>query len=292
MSDYVTYFDNGMSGKAFPSNAKLVRTGKASTHFGEMTPIVFNDRLLIAAVGLGWVPESPFQDGGLWLGDAQTGEVISHFGHGYGFANAIVDRDTVHVFAAKNNSGSSGVEKIECFSSSDLNCWAKRDVFEAGTGELLFNQSVCKNDKEFVMAFEVKDDKTIPFTIYFAKSPDLFNWERIPGAVYGADRYTACPAIRYVDGWYYLFYLEQRSPRWWFEMCVTRSRDLVSWEQSPKNPVLAPEDCELCNASDIDLVEYDGKVAAYYCYGNQRGMGCATSALYDGSMKDFVNSYF
>lgn len=292
MSDYVAFFNNGMSGKAFPTNDKLVRTGRASTHFGEMTPIVFQDRLLLAAVGLNWVPESSFPKGGLWLGDAETGEVLSHFGQGYGFANAIVENNTVHVFAAKNNSGSHGVKTIECFSSKDLKCWDRRDVLNAGPGELLFNQSVCKTDQGFVMAFEVQDEDTVPFTIYFAQSTDLHNWERIPDAVYGADRYAACPAIRYVDGWYYLFYLEQSAPRWWFEMCVARSKDLVSWQQSAKNPVLTPEDCELCNASDIDLVEHDGKVVIYYCYGNQRGMGCATSALYDGSLKEFLNCYF
>jgi predicted GH43/DUF377 family glycosyl hydrolase len=292
MYDSVSFFNNGMTGKSFPTNPDLVRTGKASTHLGEMTPIVFKDRLLLTAVGLSWVPESPFKSGQLWIGDALTGETISCFGHGYGFANSIVSGDKVYVFAAKNKASSSGVKQVECFSSSDLQNWHQSIVMEAKPDELIFNQSVCKADGKYVMAFEVKNDSTVPFTIYFAESSDLQNWERLPDAIYGADRYAACPAIRYSDGWYYLFYLEHRTPRWWFEMCVARSRDLVSWQQSSNNPVLSPQDCELCNASDIDLVEYKGKVHAFYCYGNQKGMGCATSAVFEGPMQSFLNCYF
>ena len=288
----VKFFNNGMNGRSFSTNPGLVRTGKASTHLGEMTPIVFKDRLLLVAVGFPWVLHSPFESGEIWLGDALSGETISCFGKGYGFANAIVENDIIHVFAAKNESGSSGVKQVECFSSSDLQTWEKRKILDAEPNKLIFNQSVCKKDEKFIMAFEVKDKETVPFTIYFAESSDLYNWKIIPKAIFGADRYAACPAIRYVDGWYYLFYLEHRTPRWWFEMCLARSKDLISWQLSPKNPVLIPEDCELCNASDIDLVEYNGKVYTFYCYGNQKGMGCATSAIYDGSMKDFLNWYF
>lgn len=292
MTEHITFFENGMRGKAFATNPKLVRTGKASTHFGEMTPIVFEDRLLIVAVGLAWDIQSPFKEGELWIGDALSGEIISRFGKGYGFSNAIVANETVHVFAAKNESGSSGVKKIECFSSKDLKSWEKRDVFKAKSDELIFNQSVCESDGKYVMAFEVKDEITVPFSIYFAESSDLYAWKRIPNAVYGKDRYTACPAIRYIDGWYYLFYLEQRSPRWWFEMCVTRSQNLIDWQQSLNNPVLSPDNCELCNASDIDLVEFNGRLYTFYCYGNQKGMGCGTSAIYDGSMREFLKHYF
>ncbi len=281
-----------MTGRAFPTNPRLIRTGKASVCFGEMTPIVYKGQLLLAAVGLSHVPQSPFKTGGLWVGDADTGEVLSRFGEGYGFANAFVEGDDIHVFAAKNEAGSSGVKRIECFKSSDLKKWDKKEVLEASNGELFFNQTVCKAGEKYVMAFEVKDEKTVPFTIYFAESTDLVTWQRVSDAVYGTDRYTACPALRYVDGWYYLFYLEHRTPRWWFEMSLARSQDLINWQQCLKDPVLQPVDAELCNASDIDLVEFEGNVVVWYCYGNQRGMGCSASALFDGSMNEFLNWYF
>jgi hypothetical protein len=86
-------------------------------------------------------------------------------------------------------------------------------------GAQIFNQSVCYDGRRFVMAYE-SDDKPA-FTIKFAESSDLQNWRKVQG-VYGADRYAACPAIRYVGEYYYMLYLESRYPRWWFHAGVCR----------------------------------------------------------------------
>ena len=54
-------------------------------------------------------------------------------------------------------------------------------------------------------------------------------------------RYAACPCIRHTNGFYYVLYLEQRAPRWFFETYIARSADLKTWELSGANPVLSPQ---------------------------------------------------
>lgn len=289
----IVFYDNGMKGKAFRTNLRLIRTGRGSACLGEMTPFVFNGRLYLAAVGHPFSPDSCLKESSLVVCDAVSSELFSIFGAGYGFANAIVHDGTVHVFAMNNGSLSDGSNLIECFSSRDLKNWELRDVLKSRPDELLFNQSVCQlPNGSFLMAIEVEDNKTVPFTIYFARSRNLIDWEYIPGAIYGAEKYAACPAVRFCGGFYYLLYLEHRQPKWLFEMCLTRSRDLVKWEDAPLNPVLNPENCELCNASDVDLAEFNGQTHLFYCYGNQKGCGCVADALFDGSMCKFFESYY
>jgi beta-xylosidase len=195
----------------------------------------------------------------------------------------------MYAFAIPNDSR--GAQQIDYFCSSDLLHWQSATALRALPGEELFNESVCRAGDRFVMAFESRDAHYPPFTIYFAESHDLKTWTRIPGAVYGTDRYTACPTIRYLDGFYYLLYLEQFEP-WRFETYLTRSPDLVQWEQSAKNPVLDPEGVEETNASDMDLVEFQRKVRAYYLYGDQRGRFGTTWAEFNGTLQQFFQHYF
>jgi hypothetical protein len=65
--------------------------------------------------------------------------------------------------------------------------------------------------------------------------------------IYRRDRYSACPTIRFFDGWYYVvtLYENVRSPRgdrcgssssrwkWCLAEHIVRSRDLAVWEESP-----------------------------------------------------------
>ena len=46
------------------------------------------------------------------------------------------------------------------------------------------------------------------------------------------------------------------------------------------------------NNSDVDLCEYDGKVIIYYSWGNQQGIEFLAHAVYDGSLENFLRSFF
>ena len=292
MPTKVTYADNGMGGMSFPTNPALVRSGIASPgEYAEATPVLFRGSHLLVASAQKGARANPTGGLCLWIEDTRSRDVIATFAPGYSLASAIVADDALHVYAIPSDSGGAG--HIDHFVSRDLMTWESSRALEALDGEELFNESVCLAGDRYVMAFEARDAHYPPFTIYFAESTDLRSWRRIPGAVFGTDRYTACPAIRFVDGAYYMLYLEHRKPRWWFETFLARSRDLVDWELAPGNPVLSPLGVEEINTSDPDLIELEGKrVRLYYLTGNQKGHFTATWAEYAGTMREFFSHYY
>ena len=119
------------------------------------------------------------------------------------------------------------------------------------------------------------------------------NWEKVPDTVFGSKRYTACPTLHYLDGLYYMMYLERRSPRWVFETYITRSRNLNDWETSAANPVLQANGLdEGINASDPELIEFEGNTYIYYAVGDQRTWMNIKRARYPGSLKQFFNFWY
>ena len=100
-----------------------------------------------------------------------------------------------------------------------------------------------------------------------------------------------------------MLYLEHLKPRWWFETWLTRSKDLIHWEDAPHRPVIGPDpdrdvhpDCpervKECNASDPDLIEWGDKTRVYFTGGHQHWGGDLQYAEFDGSMQEFFESYY
>jgi hypothetical protein len=226
----------------------------------------------------------------LLLRDVETDKEIARFGEGYGLACAFEFDGTFYAFASRFEGGD--WNDVTQFESKDLMTWSQRVVVQQEK-EHLFNSSVCFDGKQFVMAYESNDPAMTPFTIKFARSPDLQTWEKVPGALLGPDRYAACPCIRFVDGQYYVLYLEHLKPRWYFETHIARSNDLVNWELGKRNPVLAPDKTDDgINASDPDLVEFGGKTYIYYSVGDQRTWSNSKRAVFDGKLSEFAGAYF
>lgn len=238
--------------------------------------------------------------------DPATGEVTPDFADGHEFGSAFVHGGKVYV------TGTQGRERINMFVSDDLKRWEMRPVFNE-TGYGIFNTSICKTDKEFVLMFEIDKpavEAGAAFTARFLKSPDLRSWSKTPPECnYAKDRYTAPHALRWLDGWFYNFYLEAHEG---YEMRVVRSRDLVNWEASPRNPVLkaSVEDKKIANPkltakqteriekavnlnnSDIDFCEYQGGLVITYSWGNQQGVEHLAEARYDGTERQFLEGWF
>ena len=290
MTDKMKYLSNGMEGRPFKTNPRLIRTGVVSDDYSEMTPVIFGGKLLLLATAKPTAEANPYGKQCLWVEDVATHQVIATFGEGCAFGSGFVHDDTFYAFAVPRDPG--GTQRIACFWSEDLANWESANALLPDEGEKLYNESVCKAGDRFVMAYESKESKYPPFTIKFAESLDLRTWTKIPEAIYGTDRYTACPTLRYIDGTFYMLYLEWLQPKWWFETYLTRSTDLIHWEQSPRNPVLAPEGVEGINTSDIDLVELGDKVIVYYLYGDQKTWHRAASAEFDGTLEEFFKHYY
>jgi hypothetical protein len=225
----------------------------------------------------------------LSLEDTGNHRQLARFAEGYGLASALVHKKTFYAFASRW--APDGWNDVTVFKSKDLRSWSHHTAIRQEK-EHLFNSSVCRGDGRFVMAYESDDPTYVPFTIKFATSPDLETWTKLPDAVFGKDRYAACPCLRYVNGFYYLLYLEQRSPRWFFETYIARSKDLKSWELSRANPVLSPEPLDGINASDPDVIEFKSQTWLYYSVGDQRTWSRLKRGLYDGSFSSFVANFF
>ena len=255
----------------------------------EISPFVWDGRLChMEAIRPGSGGSS--SDYYMLFKDAETGKELGRCATGYGLASLLVHKNMLYVFASRweNN----GWNDVTMFKSSDFKNWDKKLVVK-GENEGLFNSSVCQDENGFVMAYESNDPQYPAFTTKFARSVDLENWSKIPTATFGTNRYTACPCIRYVDGWYYVLYLEHRKPLWEFETYITRSRDLKNWMLSSANPVLRAEDLdEGINASDPDIIEFDGKTWLYYAVGDQRSWMNAKRTMYDGGLEDFYQSWY
>ena len=238
----------------------------------------------------------------------ETGKPTTPFAKGFHFGSAVVVNDIVYVTAVDRGDG----ERVFIFASHDLEKWDQWMAFQL-PGFGLFNTSMIKVENKYVLMFEVgKPQKEcgVRFTARFATSTDLKNWEILSvDHNYAMDRYTAPHCLRYLEGYYYDFYLEAHNG---YEMRVVRSKDLIYWEPSPLNPVLKASDkdkqiankklnstlvqkiatSENCNNSDSDFCEYKGKLIINYSWGNQRGKEFLAEAVFHGTQEQFIKGWF
>ena len=298
----------------------IKKLGTVECDLVEATPVVFKNRLY----RFEWVREPELYkpnttgDGYFRFIDLATGEPTPGFAAGYAFGSAHAEGGTMYVFGANVNGG----ERIHVFSSHDLESWSEKRALEL-PGWGLFNNSVCKGDGRYVMAIEVGKPPEVVgvrFTMRFAESDNLLDWRLLGDeCVFSKDRYTACPAIRFFDGWYYMIYLELINRDGWPDMTkysfvpyIVRSRNLAEWESSAFNPVLEMSDDDKLidnpnftdeqkkriasavdiNNSDVDLCEFEGKTIIYYSWGNQVGVEHLAHAVYEGSLKSFLEGFF
>lgn len=115
----------------------------------------------------------------------------------------------------------------------------------------------------------------------------------MPDALLGKDRYAACPCLRHVDGYYYVLYTERRTPGWFFEVYIARSKDLKTWELSSANPVLTPTGIDDgIDASDPDIAEFGGNTWLYCAVGDQRTWMNTKRTAYNGPLSRFLPAWF
>lgn len=264
----------------------ILKTGTIDCDLVETTPVVFNDKVYrFEYVRQGYWNNST-GDSYFRFVDHKTGETTPSFAKGFHLGSAFVYDDTVYVTAVNIWDG----ERVFIFTSDDLKSWNRRLAFEL-PGYGIFNTSMTKAEDKFVLMFEIGKPKALAgvrFTAMFATLTDLQKWEILSSDHnYAKDRYTAPHCLRYLDGYYYNFYLEAHEG---YEMRVVRSNDLIHWESSPLNPVLkaSEEDKQIANDnlrgelrerinnaenrnnSDLDFCEYNGKLIFNYSWGKSK----------------------
>lgn len=261
----------------------------------ENTPVLFDSRLLLVANYRPGGAEAKGKDAYLYIDDLQTGKEVVRFGQGHSFVSAFVNSNELNVFALEFSDFGRVMNStsIDRMTTTDLNNWKYERVILPESGEHLFNSSVCRDDKGFLMAYE--SDQPVKFCFKFACSNDLSKWKKIPGLVFAGENheYSACPLIRYFKPYYYVIYLHApiAGHKGWISYLV-RSKDLESWELSPYNPMLEAEAGEGKNNSDVDILEYEARTYLYYATGDQATWSTIRVAMYDGAMKAFFKNHF
>ena len=282
-----------------PGKPKIEKLGTIDIDLVETTPVVFKGEVYRFEYVRKNYWNNTTGDSYFRFVDHQTGKPGPAFAKGYHLGSAFVDNNTAYVTGVKIWDASG----IDMFVSKDLVNWEHRNVFER-SGFGIFNTSLCKADNNYVLMFEIGKPAELAghrFTALFAKSKDMINWQLMPPECnYSKDRYTAPHCLRYLDGWFYNFYLEANNG---YEMRVVRSRDLIKWQSSSLNPVIrfSDEDKKIANQnftpqqreeiaaakninnSDIDFCQYQDRLIINYSWGNQAGKEFLAEAFYKGA---------
>jgi hypothetical protein len=293
-----------------PQRPSIRKLGTLDLLMVETTPVVFRDRLYCFQYVRKDYHANKTGDSYCRFIDIETGKATTGFAKGYDLGCAFADGDAMWVFGVDSWDG----ENIAVFRSNDLEQWEQHSALKL-PGWGLFNTSVCKGGDRYVMAIEVgrpPEVVGVPFTMRFAESKNLLDWKLLPAeCVYTKERYSACPALRFLDGWFYMLYLEAR-PGPSYETHIVRSKDLMHWDLSRFNPVLkaSPADKRIANPkltaeqrakiagavnlnnSDMDLCEFRGKTIITYSWGNQQGTEFLAEAVYDGSLASLLKGFF
>ncbi|MCL5281580.1 MAG: hypothetical protein M1376_16910 [Planctomycetes bacterium] len=228
----------------------------------------------------------------LYILDLTTGAQVCRFGEGHSFANAFGDGSQLHVFASEGTNRD-WFQSLYHFSTRDLKTWKRELAIPKEGSEHLFNASVCRDEKGFLMAYE--SNQPVQFCFKFARSGDLSRWEKVPGLVFTGvnHEYSACPVLRYVAPYYYVIYTHAPIPgHKGYISFLARSQDLALWELSPFNPILEAGAGEGINNSDVDLFEWEGKTYVTYATGDQATWGAVRAAFYDGPVNEFFLRHF
>jgi alpha-L-fucosidase len=290
----------------------IVKKGYLHSPVCEATPFVFNDKLYRLETWQAYwdlpapAPEGKnYQDDTVRVVDVETNKIVGVAFKQHAFATAFVWDGRVYVFASKWIDGPlpRSAYSIEMTSSSDLVHWSEPvTVIKTEKPERTFNTAVCRAGDHFVMLYESDDPKYVPFTFKYYTSTDLKNWTPVPNALYDPHKYVGGPALYYFADTFYTLYLEDLGGKW--ETRITRSKDLVHWQDAPKDrPFITfdpnhdhlpfqPPNVKECNASDVELCEWNGKTFIYFTGGIQQYAADLQWAEYEGTPQKLLEYFF
>lgn len=297
-------------------SSRIMKHGTIDVDMVETTPFVRKGKLYRFEYVRSQYYGNTTGDSYFRIVDVKDNKTVSVLAKGFHLGSAYAENDVVYCFGVNMWDG----DTVSMFRSEDLCTWEETKAFHL-PGWGIFNTSVCKTDKGYLMTFEIgkpPEETGVPFTMRFAVSDNLKDWRVLPKEyAFTYDRYSACGTIRFYDGYLYMIYLEavkdlnsKYGISW--EEHIVRTKDLRTWEESDKNPVLhySEEDqiiinkhlsSELCekirqaynvNNSDIDFCEFNGQTVIYYSWGNQHGNEFLAYATYEGTEQDFLERYF
>ena len=278
------------------------------THRFEMTPFHFNGELYLLENCCDYNPadfkpdEYPphtLKDGFL-IRRVKDDAIIGKPVLGNYFASAFVHDGKVYAFAPLLDGEM--FHRVGRYVSEDLVNWSGPEVvFEAEANCVIFNTSFLWNGEKFIGAYETDTPERLRKYIFkFWESDDLRHFNVVPNAAYGLDKYVGGCSIYFEGGWYYMLYLEDRKDGT-YETRACRSRNLKEWFDC-RCPLMVPDlthqinpacpgRMEL-NASDMELIEDDGRTLAFWAGGDQHGCCDMQMAEYPAPLREMLESFF
>lgn len=293
----------------------LTKEGYLGSPLVEVTPFVFHNRLYRLENHQkffdlpGSAPGDRFLEDEVRIREVETDELSSVALVGHAFASALVHEGVVYVFAGKHAADRPWrkITEIVMTYSSDLKTWSPPvTILRSEEEEVLFNVAVCWDGDRFVLLYETDDARWPAFTFKYCENKqiqDPTGWRKIEGAIYGREKYVGGPALYYENGWYYTLYLQALPDAHW-ETCVTRSRDLLRWQDAAegrpfvsydttkKSLPLRPPQLHERNASDAELCYFDGKTIVLFTGSDQQVAGDLQRATFDGTPQQLLESFF
>lgn len=277
--------------KGEPNDGPIFKLGQIAGPVGEITPIVLNDNVYLISFN-----QNDVEQGFIQVQSFPDYQILSRTPFPYNFGSAIVENGVVHVFGSSNTALGPGNHIVMSTSTDLLNWTPPVTILTAPSNQTLYNSSVAKGPSGFVMTYEVhEEDNTAWFLAQFLSSSDLLNWTPI-GTRFDPKSENACPTIRYSNGYWYLFTMHDRgsvinSSRYYTS--VARSTDLINFEESPIEVLNSyGRTDEGINNSDIDMVEYHGKMIFVYLVGNQIDFAYMKLGSYNGTFDEFIGQFF
>lgn len=302
---------NGLIGQSNWNNP-IQKEDPSGIPLVEISPFVFKDRLyLLENYQRFWdFPDEEigtlFHEDEVRIRDIQTDKIVSVAIRNHGFGTVLTFDERVYVFAGNygENKPWRHITEITMTSSADLKNWTEPvTVLRAAPDEFFYNTAVCRAKDKFVLLYETNDKRWPNFTFRYMESSDLRRWKEITGALYGKEKYVGGPALYYEGSYYYTLYLESLG-NGSYETRITRSEDLVNWEDAPddrpfiafdtthKNIPLHKPDVRECNASDVELCYYKGQTILYFTGGDQHRCGDLQRATYEGTPQQLFEHFF
>lgn len=309
----INYDKNTLMLSGYPEIKKL----GACSPYGEMTPFVFEGRLMRLELrddtkGLDAYDESI----GFVIRDVESGNIISEGGKGHYYFSGLMDGDTFYIFCVESKKPSFSGDTVKVFITKNLVDFEEKNLFKR-EGFSFFNTAPVKCDDGYALAVEANEPAElvgIPFTCFFAKSKNLIDWEFLPDdTAFPRHRYIGGPCMKYSEGWYYLFGVTEL-PCARYTNYLYRTKDFYTWEVGKYNPFLMPSNEDKLispraagftesfldeiktgfniDNSDVDLCDYNGKVYINYSVGNQLGFYYMCEAEYDGTVAELLRRFF
>ncbi len=283
----------------------------AKSNVSEITPFIWRNRLYkvenykASEAFPGEDIAKRFHEDGCRIVDVESGKTLSIPWTNHYFTTATVWQDRIYLFGGDYEWDRPWwhIRHIEMIHSDDLAHWSRPQiVLKAADNENLFNNAVVHDGQRFVLLYETDDPAYPKFTFKFAVSDDLEHWTKLPKAIFGNDKYVGGPAMYFEGGRYYILYVNDLGGKW--DTRITRSRDLVQWEEAPSDrPFLSPDYTHETNpedypgvfeinASDAEMIEWQGHVLVWWNGGDQCSCGDHKLAEFAGTRRELCERFF